>query len=78
MTQPSPPDISKLKIDRAAMPVRRRRRRWVLWVGIAIVIAAVAIALTMQPRPVTVQTTPVVTTYPSQQYVLLNSTGYVV
>lgn len=78
MTQPSPPDLSKLRIDRGAMPVRRRRRRWVLWVGIAIVIAAVAIAFLMAPRTVTVQTTPVVTAYPSQQYVLLNATGYVV
>lgn len=77
MTQPSPPDLSKLRIDRGAMPVRRRRR-WVLWVGIAIVIAAVAIAFLMAPRTVTVQTTPVVTAYPSQQYVLLNATGYVV
>ncbi len=58
--------------------MRRRRRRWVLWAGIAIVIAAVAIAFAMQPRPVAVQTTPIVTTYPSQQYVLLNATGYVV
>lgn len=78
MTQPSPPDLSKLKIDRGAMPVRRSRRRWALWVGIVFVIAAVAIAFAMQPRPVTVQTTPIVTTFPSQQYMLLNATGYVV
>ncbi|MBA2526056.1 MAG: efflux RND transporter periplasmic adaptor subunit [Pyrinomonadaceae bacterium] len=78
MAQESRPDLSKLRIERGAMPMRRRRRRWVLWAGIAIVIAAVAIAFAMQPRPVAVQTTPIVTTYPSQQYVLLNATGYVV
>ncbi len=78
MTQPSPPDISKLKIDRAGMPVRRSRRRWALWVGIVAIMAAVALAFAMQPRPVTVQTTPIVTTFPSQQYMLLNATGYVV
>ena len=32
----------------------------------------------MQPRAHTVQTTPIVTAYPSQQFVVLNSTGYVV
>src|SRR5512143_2742481 len=31
-----------------------------------------------QPRAATVQTTPIVTVYPSQQYVVLNSSGYVV
>ncbi|HET7096946.1 MAG TPA: efflux RND transporter periplasmic adaptor subunit [Casimicrobiaceae bacterium] len=60
-------------------PVRAsRRRRW-LWLG---ALAAVAIAgaawYALQPRVVTVQTTAVVTSYPSQQYVVLNATGYVV
>ena len=32
----------------------------------------------LQPRVETVQTTPIVTTYPSQQFVVLNATGYVV
>ena len=32
----------------------------------------------LQPHPVAVATTSVVTTYPSQQFVLLNATGYVV
>ena len=32
----------------------------------------------LRPRSTTVQTTPIVTTYPSQQFVVLNSTGYVV
>ena len=32
----------------------------------------------LQPRVETVQTTPVITAYPSQQFVVLNATGYVV
>jgi len=49
------------------------------------VLAAFAVAVLaggawflLQPRVETVQTTPIVTTYPSQQFVVLNATGYVV
>jgi len=78
MTAPAP-DLSKLRIDRAVAPIRRRRRR--KWIGLGI-LAVVAMAgagwYFMQPRAHTVQTTPIVTAYPSQQFVVLNSTGYVV
>jgi len=79
MTATAPPDLSKLRIDRSMAPLRRRRRgRWI-WLGILIALALAAVAFFVaQPRTVTVQTTPVVTTYPSQQFVVLNSTGYVV
>ena len=72
-------DLSKLRIDRSLAPVRiRRRRRW-LWLGvIAVVIVLGGAWFFLQPRAINVQTTPIVTTYPSQQFVLLNSTGYVV
>jgi len=74
---PSHPDLSKLTIDRSIVPVRRRPR-WT-WVAIlALIAAAAGIWFALQPRAVAVQTTAVVTTYPSQQYVLLNATGYVV
>src|SRR5262252_8165481 len=79
MESPGNSDIAKLRIDRSAAPVRAsRRRRW-LWLGAlaAVAIAAVAWYL-LQPRVITVQTTAVVTSYPSQQYVVLNATGYVV
>ena len=75
----TPPDLAKLSIDRSVAPIaRRRRRRWI-WLGVIIAIVAVAgIWFALRPRVVTVQTTPVVTTYPSQQFVVLNATGYVV
>ncbi len=72
-------ELSKLKIDRSLAPVRvRRRRRWI-WLGaIALALGAGGAWLALQPHPVAVQATPIVTTYPSQQFVVLNSTGYVV
>ena len=77
--QSTPPDLAKLRIDRSAAPiVRRRRRKWI-WLGILVAIAVAGGGwLLLQPRTVTVQTTPIVTAYPSQQFVVLNSTGYVV
>ncbi|HXR55148.1 MAG TPA: efflux RND transporter periplasmic adaptor subunit [Casimicrobiaceae bacterium] len=75
----TPPDLSKLRIDRELAPIRRRRRRKWIWLGaIALLVIGIAAWQMAQPHPQTVQTTPVVTTYPSQQYVVLNATGYVV
>jgi len=71
-------DLSKLRIDRSLAPVQTRRRRW-LWPGAIVVVLVLAGAwFFLQPRAINVQTTPIVTTYPSQQFVMLNSTGYVV
>jgi RND family efflux transporter MFP subunit len=72
-------DLSKLRIDRSLAPVQtHRRRRW-LWPGaIAVVLVFAGAWFFLQPRAINVQTTPIVTTYPSQQFVVLNSTGYVV
>jgi RND family efflux transporter MFP subunit len=79
MATPTPPDLSKLRIERGLAPVRRRRRRKWLTLGIlgAIVVAAIVV-YSLKPKVPTVQTTPIVTTYPSQQFVVLNATGYVV
>src|SRR5438045_1732745 len=79
MSQNSTPDLSKLRIDRSAAPVLRRRRvRWI-WLGaLGVIVVAGGTWFALQPRVSTVQTTPVVTTYPSQQFVVLNATGYVV
>lgn len=79
MPQDSPPDLTRFKINRDLAPIRsRRRRRWLWWGALVLILAAGGIWYARQPRVVTVQTTPVVTTYPSQQFVVLNATGYVV
>jgi RND family efflux transporter MFP subunit len=78
MTAPTP-DLSKLRIDRDIAPIRRRRRRrWVVLAVVAVLLAAGAVWFLLQPRAVTVHMTPIVTTHPSQQFVVLNATGYVV
>jgi RND family efflux transporter MFP subunit len=73
------PDLSKLKIDRSLAPIRRRRRGRAIALGV-IAVLAVAIGgyVATRPKVFDVETTAVTTTYPSQQYVVLNSTGYVV
>jgi RND family efflux transporter MFP subunit len=72
-------DLSKLRIDRTLAPVQTRRRRKWWWLALlAIAAAAGAAWFAFSPRATSVQTTPIVTTYPSQQFVVLNSSGYVV
>ncbi len=79
MTEPAQSDLARLRIDRSVAPVvRRRRRRWIWLAVLAVIAAAGGGWFALQPRVTTVQTTPVVTTYPSQQFVVLNATGYVV
>ena len=79
MEPPASSDIARLRIDRSLAPVRAsRRRRW-LWLGaIATIAVAGAAWFALQPRAISVQTTAVVTSYPSQQFAVLNATGYVV
>jgi RND family efflux transporter MFP subunit len=77
--QNTPPDLAKLRIDRSVAPVaRRRRRKWIMLGIVGAIAVSAAGWFALQPRVVTIQTTPVVTAYPSQQFVVLNSTGYVV
>jgi HlyD family secretion protein len=72
-------DLAKLRIDRSLAPVRtRRRRKWIWLGGMAIVLVGGGAWLLLASRTVAVQTTPIVATYLSQQFVVLNSTGYVV
>jgi RND family efflux transporter MFP subunit len=74
-----PADLTRLKIDRSLAPVRRRRtRRWVMLGGVAVALVAVGIYLVVRPRVADVQTVAIVTSTPSQQFVVLNATGYVV
>jgi len=77
MTQPA--DLSKLRIDRSLAPVRRRRsKRWVVLGVLAVAAIAAGAWMVARPRVVDVQTVAVVTSFPSQQYAVLNATGYVV
>jgi HlyD family secretion protein len=79
MESPASPDIARLRIDRSRAPVRATRRRRRLWIGaLAGIGAAGAAWVALEPRAITVETTPIVTSFPSQQFVMLNATGYVV
>jgi HlyD family secretion protein len=72
-------DLSRLRIDRTLAPIQtRRRRKWWWLVALVVLAAAGAAWFAFSPRATAVQTTPIVTTYPSQQFVVLNSSGYVV
>lgn len=76
-----PSDLSKLKIDRAPASAggSRRRRPWKTIVfAVLIVAATVAIVLRMLTAPPAVEATTVASAYPSQNFTLLNATGYVV
>ncbi|RRS03255.1 efflux RND transporter periplasmic adaptor subunit [Aquabacterium soli] len=87
MAEPAPPSsssktaspaLSQLRIDRGGASANRRRGpHWGLWATGAIVVAAGA-AWLLSPRAVPVQTAAVVSTTPSQQYVELTASGYVV
>lgn len=74
-------DLSRLKIDRQAAAAGTRirpRRKWLRYAAIAVVLLALAgIAFRLAgPRPV--QTATVTSAYPTQNFTLLNATGYVV
>jgi HlyD family secretion protein len=77
------PDISRLKIDREAKaqaPGRRAgRRHWGRIVLLVLIVAlGAAIATGLFAGKPSVDVAAVTQTYPSQQYTLLNATGYVV
>jgi RND family efflux transporter MFP subunit len=74
-----PDDLSKLRIERAAASAPRMKRRWGKWLLAAIVAAgAIGFAATRFAGPVPVETVTVASVYPSQNFTLLNATGYVV
>lgn len=75
-------DLSKLRVDRRDSGLRRGSagRSWwrrVLWT-LVVLAAILAVPLFLLWSPTKVQTTLVVSASPSQAYLLLNSTGYVV
>ncbi|MGO4576467.1 efflux RND transporter periplasmic adaptor subunit [Cupriavidus sp. 2TAF22] len=71
-------DLARLKIDRGSLAPAPRRRRWVPYAAIALVIAAVAGIAVRLTAPQAVETATVTSAYPSQNYTMLNATGYVV
>jgi len=74
-----PDDLSRLRIERAPSAAPRLKRRWGKLALIGVVVAAgVAFALTRFAAPVPVETVAVTLAYPSQNFTLLNATGYVV
>jgi RND family efflux transporter MFP subunit len=79
MAQAGPVDLTQLKIDRTLAPVRfRRRRRW-LWLGVLLLgTLGAALWFVLNPRPLAVQAGTVVVAYPAQAFAVLNATGYVV
>ncbi|MGH8788202.1 MAG: efflux RND transporter periplasmic adaptor subunit [Cupriavidus necator] len=74
-------DLSRLKIDRSAAAAGasiRPRRRWLRYAVIALVVLAlVGIAMKLA-GPQAVQTATVTSAYPTQNFTVLNATGYVV
>ncbi len=74
---PSHSALSQLRIDRGTTGAASPRRRW--WpVALAAAVVVGGVAWWMAPKPVAVQTATVVTSTPSQQFVQLTASGYVV
>lgn len=74
-----PDDLSRLRIERAPAAAPRLKRSWGRLVLIGVVLAAaIAFGVTRYAAPVPVETVNVTLAYPSQNFTLLNATGYVV
>lgn len=73
----APSALSKLKIDRGVQASVKKKKSILPWVLAAVVAAGVA-AYYLAPRTANVSTTSVVLSTPSQQYVQLTASGYVV
>jgi RND family efflux transporter MFP subunit len=72
-------DLSELRIDRSGAAARARPRRWGRMAAIAVVVLlAVAYAWSRFAAPAAVEVATVASAWPSQNYTLLNATGYVV
>jgi multidrug efflux pump subunit AcrA (membrane-fusion protein) len=59
-------------------PTRERRGRWFALAAVALLLVGAEAWYASRPRATIVATTPVVTVYPSREFALLDSTGYVV
>jgi len=75
MSDSAPAPLAALPTGRGT-PIRRRRRRWP-WVLGALLLAGGA-AVMLMPRTLDVQTSTVMTAYPSARFAQLTASGYVV
>ncbi len=71
-------DLSTLRIERSAQAPRKKRPWGKLLLVLLVAAAAAAFLLTRFGGPVPVETVTVATVFPSQNFTLLNATGYVV
>lgn len=71
-------DLSTLRIERSAQAPRKKRPWGKLLLVLVVVAAGAAFALSRFGGPVPVETVTVATVFPSQNFTLLNATGYVV
>lgn len=78
MADAAPATLKAMKIDRQAPATsgKRRRKTWPLVLGGAVVLGLAALLL--MPRKPEVQASTVLQSYPSQQYLQLTASGYVV
>ncbi len=76
MADANPSSLGQLKIDRQTPAMKSRRKRWPLVLGALAALAVVAL-LAMPAKP-EVQASTVLQSYPSQQYLQLTASGYVV
>ena len=76
----SQPDLTRLRIERSPTDgPARTRRPWGRWLVIGLVIAGLALwAANRFSAPPAVETVGVVNAWPSQNYTILNASGYVV
>ncbi|MFN7882907.1 MAG: efflux RND transporter periplasmic adaptor subunit, partial [bacterium] len=74
-------NLSKLSIDRGALPTLRRKKpwytRWWLWLVLALVAAGIAATLAQRGRATPVEVGSVTAAFPSQAVAVLNATGRV-
>lgn len=76
-----PADLSRLKIDRtpASSGGPRRRRPWkTIIFAVLVLLVGAAVGYRMLTAPLAVEATTVASAWPSQNFTLLNATGYVV
>lgn len=71
-------DIGQLRIRHAPQAPQPKKINRKIWIIAAVAAVAAIASWLIYPHSFTVQTTAVTMVYPSQQYVLLNATGYVV